>query len=196
MRETEAKWVARVADWRESGKSAEEYAAVEGSSSIPICHFGLRPSQRRWQCISSPSHAAGIDIGSTMHAVAVPTDLDSEAGANIRHLHRLADWLVHLEVTTIAMESTGVYWIPMFALHRELLATYTIHRSSRRLIMPAPDIHPRTYALRRLWAGRPLDPAHYSAHLRGRRRRTRGSESSSVYAERVNRNETLSRQTL
>lgn len=30
MRETETKWVARVADWRESGKSAEEYAAGRG----------------------------------------------------------------------------------------------------------------------------------------------------------------------
>ena len=64
--------------------------------------------------------AAGIDVGSTMHAVAVPTDLDSEAvrtfGTFTGDLHRLADWLVHLEVTTVAMESTGVYWIPVFEI--------------------------------------------------------------------------------
>jgi transposase len=37
-------------------------------------------------------------------------------GACTADLHRLADWLVECGVTTIAMESTGVYWIPLFEL--------------------------------------------------------------------------------
>jgi transposase len=64
--------------------------------------------------------AAGIDVGSTMHAVAVPTDLDSEPvrtfGTFTGDLHRLADWLLRIEITTVAMESTGVYWIPVFEI--------------------------------------------------------------------------------
>jgi len=64
--------------------------------------------------------AAGIDVGSTMHVVAVPGDLDSEPvrtfGTFTGDLQGLADWLVHVGVTTVAMESTGVYWIPVFEI--------------------------------------------------------------------------------
>jgi len=62
--------------------------------------------------------AAGIDIGSRFHVVAVPPDLTSEPVQTFDSftgdLHRLADWLVGLGVTTAAMESTGIYWIPLF----------------------------------------------------------------------------------
>lgn len=65
-------------------------------------------------------HAAGIDIGATQHYVAVP---DTCAPDSVRHfetftpdLHRLADWLTTCQVTTVVMESTGVYWIPLFEL--------------------------------------------------------------------------------
>lgn len=65
-------------------------------------------------------HAAGIDVGSTMHAVAVPADSDPVPvrtfGTFTGDLHRLADWLVQAGVTTVAMESTGVYWIPVFEI--------------------------------------------------------------------------------
>jgi len=64
--------------------------------------------------------AAGIDIGAPEHWVAVPPDSDTEPvrrfGACTADLEALADWLRQCGVTTVAMESTGVYWIPLFEL--------------------------------------------------------------------------------
>ncbi len=64
--------------------------------------------------------AAGIDIGSRSHFVAVPADRDpqpvQEFAAFTADLERLADWLQRCGITTVAMESTGVYWIPLFEL--------------------------------------------------------------------------------
>ena len=61
-------------------------------------------------------HAAGIDIGAQEHWVAVPADSDLQPvrrfGACTADLQALADWLQQCGVTTVAMESTGVYWIP------------------------------------------------------------------------------------
>lgn len=65
-------------------------------------------------------NAAGIDIGSASHYVAVPPDRDDEPVREFASftvdLHRLADWLRECGVDTVAMESTGVYWIPLFEL--------------------------------------------------------------------------------
>lgn len=65
-------------------------------------------------------NAAAIDIGAASHFVAVPEGRDT---VNVREfatftadLHRLADWLTHCQVNTVVMESTGVYWIPVFEL--------------------------------------------------------------------------------
>ena len=67
--------------------------------------------------------AAGIDIGATEIFVAVPADRAEE---NVRSfptftqdLYRLADWLQECEIKTVAMESTGVYWIPLFQILEE-----------------------------------------------------------------------------
>lgn len=64
--------------------------------------------------------AAGIDVGSDRHLVAVPAGRDEvtvrEFGAFTADLLALADWLEKCGVTTIAMESTGVYWIPLFEI--------------------------------------------------------------------------------
>ena len=64
--------------------------------------------------------AAGIDIGATFHVVAVPHELDPEPVRSFRSftndLDQLADWLLKLGVTTVAMESTSVYWIPVFEI--------------------------------------------------------------------------------
>jgi len=69
--------------------------------------------------IVNPS-AAAIDIGSTMHMAAVnpgATDMPVRAfGAFTRDLHDLADWFRSCGVTSVAMESTGVYWIPAFEI--------------------------------------------------------------------------------
>src|SRR5688572_26323247 len=65
-------------------------------------------------------NAAGIDIGATSHFVAVPEGRDTvsvrEFAAFTADLHALADWLEQCGVETVVMESTGVYWIPLFDL--------------------------------------------------------------------------------
>jgi transposase len=65
-------------------------------------------------------HAAGIDVGATVHVVAVPADRDDQPVRTFRtfsgDLQRLAEWLTQVGITTVAMESTGVYWIPVFEI--------------------------------------------------------------------------------
>lgn len=65
-------------------------------------------------------NAAGIDIGSASHFVAVPPDRDEqpvrEFASFTAELERLADWLTECGVDTVAMESSGVYWIALFEL--------------------------------------------------------------------------------
>jgi transposase len=67
--------------------------------------------------------AAGADIGATEIFVAVPANRTAE---NVRSfptftqdLYALADWLKQCGITTVAMESTGVYWIPLFQILEE-----------------------------------------------------------------------------
>ena len=82
------------------------------------------------------SNAAGIDVGSQFHVVAVPTDRDDEPVRTFQSftgdLHRLADWLVACRIDTVVMESTGVYWIPLY----EILAA----RGLRVLVANARDV--------------------------------------------------------
>ena len=63
-------------------------------------------------------HAAGLDIGSRETWACVPAASDPAPvrvfGPFTPVLHRLADWLIACGVDTVAMESTGVYWIPIF----------------------------------------------------------------------------------
>ena len=65
-------------------------------------------------------NAAGIDIGAREMYVAVPADRDEDPvrvfDTFTADLNQLADWLVACGVTTVAMESTGVYWIPLFEI--------------------------------------------------------------------------------
>jgi transposase len=65
-------------------------------------------------------HAAGIDVGNSAHYVAVRPDRDPDSVRRFEcfttDLHRLADWLVRCGVTTVAMQSTGVYWIPLYEI--------------------------------------------------------------------------------
>ena len=70
----------------------------------------------------SPIHprAAAIDVGAKMHVAAVGPDRASEPvrtfGTFTDDLNRLADWFQECGIETIAMESTGVYWIPVFEI--------------------------------------------------------------------------------
>jgi len=65
-------------------------------------------------------NAAGIDIGAEEVYVAVPKGRDDESVRSFAtftvDLHRLADWLAACGIETIAMEATGVYWIPLFEI--------------------------------------------------------------------------------
>ena len=64
--------------------------------------------------------AAGIDIGATEIYVAVPEQRDIRSVRKFRtfteDLHALADWLIGCSIKTVAMESTGVYWIALFQI--------------------------------------------------------------------------------
>ena len=68
-------------------------------------------------------NAAGIDVGATSHFVAVPADRSEqpvrEFEAFTADLYRLAGWLTECGVETVVMESTGVYWIPLFGVLEE-----------------------------------------------------------------------------
>jgi transposase len=64
--------------------------------------------------------AAGIDVGATEIFVAIPQDRDPSPVRSFEtfteDLHRLKDWLLQHGIKTAAMESTGVYWIPLFQI--------------------------------------------------------------------------------
>ena len=65
-------------------------------------------------------HAAGIDVGNSAHYVAVRPDRDPEPVRRFEcftaDLYRLAEWLESCGVKTVAMQSTGVYWIPLYEI--------------------------------------------------------------------------------
>ena len=65
-------------------------------------------------------NAAGIDIGSASHFVAVRADADPKPVREFlsftEDLESLAQWLTECGVDVVAMESTGVYWIPLYEL--------------------------------------------------------------------------------
>jgi transposase len=93
----------------------------------PMGHNRPRSRQTKGKKPKHPSllkrinrNAAGIDCGSETHFVAVPAERDSEPVRSFKtftgDLHQLADWLDACKIKTVAMESTGVYWIPIFEI--------------------------------------------------------------------------------
>ena len=68
-------------------------------------------------------NAAGIDIASQMHYVAVPPDRDEtpvrKFGSFTADLHEIAHWLKQCGIDTIAMESTGIYWVQLYLILEE-----------------------------------------------------------------------------
>src|SRR4051812_34400285 len=87
--------------------------------SLPMTKKEYKPKSLR---VCHPN-AAGIDIGADQHWVAVPAERDEQAvrrfGTFTSELKALADWLQQCGVRTVAMESTGVYWIPLYELLEE-----------------------------------------------------------------------------
>lgn len=71
-------------------------------------------------------NAAGIDIGSRTHYVAVPADRDAEPvqsfGCTTPELHKMAQWLKDSQIKSVVIESTGVYWVPVV----EILEQYEL----------------------------------------------------------------------
>jgi transposase len=65
-------------------------------------------------------HAAGIDVSDKEHVVAVPPGADTLQVRSFAtmtcELLSLVEWLQQCQVDTVAMESTGVYWKPLFSL--------------------------------------------------------------------------------
>lgn len=87
-------------------------------------------------------NAAGVDIGSEKHYVAVPKGRDPE-GRDVRHfdtfttdLYALVDWLKQCKIQTVAMESTGIYWIPLFEILDQ--AGFEVRLVNPRSIKHAP----------------------------------------------------------
>ena len=81
--------------------------------------------RQRWVEISEDmprinQNAAGIDVGASEMWVAVPASRDAKPvqryDAFTRDLYALADWLKKCRIDTVAMESTGVYWIPLYQI--------------------------------------------------------------------------------
>jgi len=79
-----------------------------------------RPKGKRVQVEVVNPNAAGIDVGSEVHYVAVPPDRDPEPVRSFKcftaDLNVLADWLDECGIETVAMESTSVYWIPVYQI--------------------------------------------------------------------------------
>jgi transposase len=106
-------------------------------------HNPKRQRARKKQRVSTPlferiqPDAAGIDCGQNSHFVAVPPERDPQPVREFRtftcELQRLADWLVQCGVTTVAMESTGVYWIPLYEILEQ--------RGLQVLLVNARDVH-------------------------------------------------------
>lgn len=89
-------------------------------------HTDRRPKSRAQDSGLSRfnAHAAGIDVGASDHWVAVPADRDDQPvrrfGTFTADLYAIAQWLEQCHIQTIVMESTGIYWIPLF----EVLETH------------------------------------------------------------------------
>jgi AraC-like DNA-binding protein len=82
-----------------------------------------RKEKRERRSMVLEPDAAGIDIGAEEIYVAVPPDRDEESTRRFSSftgdLHALADWLSRCRIRSVAMESTGVYWIPLFQILEE-----------------------------------------------------------------------------
>jgi transposase len=80
----------------------------------------IKPKVARGKLEVMHPDAAGIDVGGSKHFVAVPNEAAQESvrqfGVYTRELHELADWLQACGVRIVAMESTGVYWIPLYEM--------------------------------------------------------------------------------
>ena len=123
---------------------------------FPILEVAMAPRKRK---NSAPAHAlppqldtvnlhaAGVDVGAEEHWAAVPACDDPQPvrrfGANTADLEALADWFWDCGITTIALQSTGVSWLPLFEVLEArgfqvlLVDPGTMPRNGR----PKSDVH-------------------------------------------------------
>ena len=105
-------------------------ATVRGSLRRHACTAMVEAMMSRRRSSAKPEglsqlnlNAAGIGVGATSHYMAVPAGQEEppvrEFEAFTADLYRLADWLAGCGVETVVMESTGVYWIPLFGVLEE-----------------------------------------------------------------------------
>ena len=80
----------------------------------------MKKNQERKKLSVINPNVAGIDIGAESHWVSVPSERDAKPvrqfGCFTSDLYALANWLKECKVESVAMESTGVYWIPLFQI--------------------------------------------------------------------------------
>lgn len=99
-----------------------------------------RPRGKGQQFAMAYPDACGIDIGSSSHFVAVPADRDGESVRECRaftaDLQALVAWLRQCQITAVAMESTGVYWIPLYEMLDE--AGFEVHLVNARHVKSVP----------------------------------------------------------
>lgn len=119
------------------------------------------PQQR--VLLTFPPYAAGMDMGARFHVVAVSPEL---APALVRtdqsfteDLHRMADWPVERGITTVAMASTGIHWMPAFEMleARGLAGLLVNARHVKNVLGRKTDVHDA------LW----LQQVHQHGLLRG-----------------------------
>ena len=117
-------------------------------------------------------HAAGIDVGNSAHYVAVRPDRDPNSVRRFEcftaDLHRLADWLQQCGVTTVAMQSTGVYWIPLYEiLDARGLEVYLVNaRHTRNLPGRKSDVQESQWLLKLHTYGLLRNSFHPPAEIR------------------------------
>ena len=94
-------------------------------------------------------HCAGIDIGSREHWVAVDPERVTDPvrcfSSFTDSLNEMADWLESLGVEIVAMEATGVYWIPLYELldQRGFNVQLVNSRSTRQVTGRKSDVGER-----------------------------------------------------
>ena len=98
--------------------SKSKRPASSGGAGPTIAHSKRDRAKKATEHAAFQPNASGIDIGAREIYVAVPPDRDEhpvrKCGTFTSDLDEMAEWLVSCGITTVAMESTGVYWIPVY----------------------------------------------------------------------------------
>src|SRR6266850_6506661 len=140
-------------------------------------------------------HAAGIDVGNGVHYVAVRPDRDSQPVRRFEcftaDLHCLAEWLRSCGVKTVAMQSTGVYWIPIYEILEERgIQVYLVNaRHTKNLPGRKSDVQGEPVVAEQLVSAAFGDSRASDLLAATGRTRAWSSDVRSTYAESINADE-------